>query len=368
MKRNLVVGAGFSGATIARLLAENSNEEVLVIDRRSHIAGNSYDYFDKNGIMVQQYGSHIFHTDDQEVWSFLERFSDFNTYQHRVLGLIEGKTINIPFNFDSLYQVFPEGLAKKLEVLLLDNFVYQTKVSISEFQKLNIPELKFLSDYIFQQVFLNYSRKQWGIGPEQLDKSVMARVPVYLSRDPRYFYDKYQGIPLNGFTNLIKNMLNHPKIHINLNCSYDQMKQQWFDRIFYTGSIDEFFDYQLGKLPYRSLSFKWETHPIEFYQENAVINYPNNYDFTRIHEYKYYLQNRSSVTIIAKEYSTAFEIGKNERYYPIVSSDNHRLYQNYLDKVSSLPNIYFLGRLGDYRYYNLDQTVRRAMDLYCSIA
>ncbi len=363
---NLIAGCGLSGAIIARLLAD-SGKKVLVIDRKNHIAGNIYDYNDDNGICIHKYGSHIFHTNNEKVWQFLNRFTSFNTYMHRVVALIDGIETTIPFNINTLYDVFPQSLAKRLEENLLNNFQYNTKVPILEFQKQDDKDLKFLADYIYEKVFLHYTAKQWGKNPNEIDSSVTARVPVYISKDNRYFQDKYQGIPLNGYTKMVENILNHQNIEIKLNTDFKEFASKNLDsidkfRIFYTGSIDEFFDYKYGELPYRSVYFKFETHNREFYQKNAVVNYPCNYDFTRIHEYKYYLNDKSEKTVIAKEYSQYFENGKNERYYPICNDENIKLYEKYLKERPK--NVYFLGRLGDYRYYDMDKAAERAMNLF----
>lgn len=366
---NIIVGSGFSGATIARLIAENFGEKVVVVDKKDHIAGNSYDYRDENGIMIHKYGSHIFHTNNEKVWSFLKQFTDFNTYMHEVVGIIDGIEAQIPFNFTTLYQIFPETLAKRLEEKLLKKFEYNKKVPILEFQKQDDEDLKFLAEYVYEKIFLNYTTKQWGVSPKDVDGAVTARVPVYLSKDNRYFQDKYQGIPLEGYTKVVEKMLDHPNIEVVLNKDFAEFKNENSDlvknaRIFYTGSIDEFFDYKFGKLPYRSVNFKLETHNREFYQTHACINYPNNYDFTRIHEYKHYLNDKSEKTVIAKEYSEFFELGKNERYYPIASEENAKLYQKYLDEAKNLKDVYFFGRLGDYKYYNMDLAVARAIELF----
>lgn len=366
---NIIVGSGFSGSTMARLIAEKLDEKVVVVDKKDHIAGNSYDYRDENGIMIHKYGSHIFHTNNEKVWSFLKQFTDFNTYMHEVVGLLDGIEAQIPFNFTTLYQVFPETLAKRLEEKLLKEFEYNKKVPILEFQKQDDEDLKFLAEYVYEKIFLNYTTKQWGVSPKDVDGAVTARVPVYLSKDNRYFQDKYQGIPLEGYAKLVEKMLDHPNIEVVLNKDFAEFKKENSDlvknaRIFYTGSIDEFFDYKFGKLPYRSVNFKFETHNREFYQTHACINYPNNYDFTRIHEYKHYLNDKSEKTVIAKEYSEFFELGKNERYYPIASEENAKLYQKYLDEAKNLKDVYFFGRLGDYKYYNMDLAVARAIELF----
>ncbi|MDR3243911.1 MAG: UDP-galactopyranose mutase [Elusimicrobiota bacterium] len=359
--KNLIVGCGFTGAVLANKIAAQLNEEVLIIDSKEHIAGSSYDYYAQNGICIHKYGSHIFHTSIEKVWTYLSAFADFNTYMHKVVAIIDGIETTIPFNLRSLYAVFPPLLAQKLENKLLEQFKYNSKVSILEFRNQNDADLKFLGEYIYEKVFLNYTTKQWGISPESISESVISRVPVYISCDKRYFQDKYQGIPLCGYTNLVQNILKHPKIKVLLNKKYQDLQGD-FQRVFYTGSIDEYFNYKFGQLPYRSLEFKLEEHNCEFYQSNPVVNYPNNYDFTRIHEYKYYLNDKSAKTIIAKEYPKPFEIGKNDRYYPIASQENQALYNKYLDEASKHKNLYFLGRLGDYKYYDIDKAVQRALD------
>lgn len=360
---NLVVGAGISGATIANLLANNLNEKVLIIDKRNHIGGNCHDYKDKNGITIHSYGSHIFHTSDEKVWNYVNKFTEFNQYKHKVLAEINNIKTPIPFNFNSLKDLFPKDFATKLEKKILEKFKYSSKIPILEFQNQDDEDLKFIADFIYQNVFLNYTLKQWGFSPENLDKSVTSRVPVYISHDNNYFQDKFQGIPKLGYTNLINKMLDNHNIEIRLNTDFKDLKEN-FKRIFYTGSIDEFFNYEYGVLPYRSVKFKLEEYDKEFYQENAVINYPNTEKYTRIHEYKYYLQEKSQKTVIAKEYSENFELGKNDRYYPIPRDENNDLYSKYLEKAKSYSNLYFLGRLGDYKYYDMDKAILRAFEVF----
>ena len=366
MKKNLVVGAGLSGAVIANLIAHKLDESVLVIDKKNHIAGNCYDYRDKNGIMIHKYGPHIFHTKSERVWSFISQFTDFNTYMHKVIGLIDGIETHIPFNFNTLHDVFPQTLANRIEEKLLAKFEYNSKVPILEFLQQDDEDLKFLANYVYEKIFLNYTTKQWGYKPDELSGAVTARVPVYLSRDDRYFQDKYQGIPLKGYTKVVENMLNHKNIKLKMNTDYKNIDSSKFDRIFYTGSIDEFYNYEYGELPYRSVHFKLEEYNKPYYQSNVSINYPCNYDFTRIHEYKYFLDDKSEKTVIAKEHSEFFENGRNERCYPIPNDKNTELYNKYLAKNKN-DNIFFLGRLGDYRYYDMDKAILRALELFDTI-
>ena len=359
----LVVGSGISGATVARCLAEKSHE-VTVIDERPHIAGNCYDYFDENGIDVHQYGTHIFHTDSKDVWNFVSRFTKWFPYQHKVVALIDGQLVPIPFNLNSIEKIFPSSIAKRLEEKLLTSFGFNVKVPILELRKIGDKDLSFLADFIYEKVFLHYTLKQWGMRPEDLDPMVTGRVPVYISRDDRYFQNRYQGIPLEGYTKLIGNMLDHEHINLKLSTKFDHAMLKDFDKVYYTGPIDEFFNYELGELPYRSLRFDFLTFDKPYFQSNSVVNYPCNYDFTRIGEYKYFLDTVSSTTVVSYEYPQAFVRGQNERYYPVPSDKNKVLYERYLEKSKKLSGkVKFLGRLGDYKYYDMDKAVARTLEL-----
>ena len=363
MSEYLVVGAGLSGVTVADNLSNNDSNRITLIDRRNHIAGNCYDYRDANGIMVHRYGSHIFHTSDKEVWDYLSKYASFNNYQHQVVAVIEGREIHLPINFHSIEALFPDKAAI-LGEKLLSKYPEGSKIPIKDFMNQDDEDLKILAQYIYENVFRHYTEKQWGKDPSEVDGTVTARVPVYLSRDDRYFQDIYQGIPLEGYTEMIRKMLDSPNIDVRLNTDFKEIDVQGYDNIFYTGPIDELMDYQLGQLPYRSVHFGLETYNKEHYQSHAAVNYPNNYDFTRIHEYKYYLDDRSDRTVIAKEYSEDFIPGKNDRYYPVPGETNIELYNRYLALAKEkYPNMRFLGRLGDYRYYDMDKAVARALEV-----
>jgi UDP-galactopyranose mutase len=359
--KNLIVGAGISGAVLARMLAI-AGERVAVIDAREYIAGNCYDYKD-DGIMVHRHGPHIFHTNDKAVWDFCSAFTDWVPFQLKVLGLVDGQFVPIPFNLNSLRALFPTPLADKLESRLVDYFGMNKKVPILELRKTGHKDLEFLADYIYQKVFLEYTLKQWGQTPDQIDPGVTGRVPVYVSRDDRYFpTDKYQGIPRAGYTEMIKNMLDHRNIEVRLKKPFS--KNMEYGRLFYTGPIDEFFDYSLGELPYRSLRIDFQKHNKPRFQGAAVVNYPCNYDWTRICEHKWFLDDQSPETIVSYEYPAEFKNGDNERYYPIANRENNALYDMYQEKANNeLRNVFFLGRLGDYKYYNMDQAVARALAL-----
>jgi UDP-galactopyranose mutase len=360
--KNLVVGSGFSGATIARKIAEELNQKVVVIDAKPHVGGNSYDYFDSNNICIHKYGTHIFHTNSKLVWNFLAKFTKWYTYQHKVKGLLDGQYVPIPFNLNSLYQIFPACIANNLEKCLIEKFGFNKKVPILELRKTKDEDLTFLAEYIYQKIFLEYTLKQWGMKPEEIDASVSERVPIYISRDDRYFQDRYQGIPLEGYTKLISNMLDHPNIGVELSTSFS--KDMEYEKLFYTGSIDEFFEYKFGQLPYRSIKLDFLEFSYDKFQEAAVINYPCNYDFTRIGEYKWFLNSQANKTVVSYEYPEQFELGKNERYYPIIKDENRILYNKYLELTKDIPNIHFLGRLGDYKYYDMDKAIERALILF----
>ena len=366
--KNLVVGCGLSGIVLAERIASQKQEEVLIIDKRDHIGGNIFDYRDaETGITVHKYGPHVFHTNNKEVWDYLSQFTDWHRFMYRVKAVMDGIEVNIPFNLDSLNKVFPTSLANKLEIKLLEKFGFNKKIPILELRQSNDKDLEFLAQYVYEKVFLGYTIKQWGVKPEDLDPSVSGRVPVYISRDDRYFQDKYQAIPADGYTEMVNNILKNPLIKVELNTDFNDVRNDIeYDRLFFSGAIDEFFGYEFGKLPYRSLDIVFKTHNTEYLQSGPQINYPENYDYTRSVEYKYYLDEKSDRTIVSYEYSSPYD-GKNERYYPIPGSANQSLYDKYAQKAKQLKNIWFVGRLGDYKYYNMDQTVARALELFKEI-
>lgn len=362
LMKNLIVGCGITGVSLARTLAENGCK-LVVIDQKAHLGGNCYDYFDSNGIDVHQYGTHIFHTENQAVWNFLSRFTQWYPYQHEVKALIDGQLVPIPFNFNSIEQLFPQKMAQSLIEALLNEFPFNKKVPILKLRESKNKDLQFLAEYVYEKVFLHYTVKQWGVKPEDLDPLVTGRVPVFVGRDNRYFQAKYQGIPLHGYAAMFEKMLDHPNIEVRLNAPFDKSLLKDFDHCFFTGAIDEFFDYQYGELPYRSLKFDFLTFDRPYFQSNSVVNYPCNYDFTRIGEYKYFLGTQSDSTVVSYEYPEPFVLGKNERYYPIINEENKALYAKYLALADKLENVTFLGRLGDYKYYDMDQAVGRVLKL-----
>lgn len=358
----IIVGAGISGIVLARLLAEKG-QQIFIIDKRPHIGGNSYDYTDKNGINIHKYGPHIFRTDNEEVWQFLSRFAAWHNYTHKVRAIIDSKEVPIPFNFSSIDILFNVEKAKVFKEKLISKYGANKKVPILELKKSDDKDLQELAAFIYEKVFYHYTLKQWGFGPEALGGDVMARVPVYTGYYDGYFTEKYQAIPAFGYTKMFENILNHPNIKVQLNTDFKDIKNVKYDRLFYSGPIDEFFNYKLGALPYRSLNFEFTTLPQKQFQSVAVVNYTNKEPFTRITEFKHFLNQEKTETTIAYEYPAAFELGKNERYYPIPNQENEHLYKQYLELAKKEKNICFIGRLGEYKYYSMQSAVLAIFEL-----
>lgn len=365
----LIVGAGYSGAVIAERVASQLGKKCLVVDKRQQIAGNAYDYYDEHGILVHKYGPHLFHTKMKKVWDYLSRFTDWHYYTHHVLAVIEGRKVPIPFNFNTIEQLFPAGQARKYEDALIDRYGMGTKIPILKLRQSDNPDLEYLAEYIYKNVFLNYNLKQWGLKPEELDPSVSGRVPVYLSRDDRYFQDNWQAVPSRGYTEMFRNILDHPNIKVMLNTDYKEIIEDVkIDKLVFTGPIDEYFDYSHGQLPYRSLRFEFDNKPMRdtesLFQERAQVNYPNSNDYTRITEFRHITGQKALSTTIAYEYSEAYEIGKNDPYYPIPKDENHEMFAKYKAESEKLNSVYFTGRLANYKYFNMDETVGVALQLF----
>lgn len=370
----VVVGCGFAGATAARVLAERG-KNVLILEKRPHIAGNCYDETDQHGILIHTYGPHIFHTNKKEVYEFLSRFTDWYDYEHEVVGNIHGKYLPIPFNLNTLHEVYGQEKADRLESMLLCDYGEGSSVPILKLRQSDKAEIRELAEYVYENVFLHYTMKQWGQKPEEVDQSVTARVPVVLSRDNRYFHDTWQGMPSDGYTNLVKNMLCHDKITVCLNTSAKERltlcpgKSPLLDgspydgAVIYTGAVDELFDCCYGRLPYRSLDFVFEHYEKEHYQPKGVVNYTVSEDYTRITEFKYLTGQKTEGTTIMKEYSKAYQGLEGEiPYYAIMNEENGKLYNRYKEKAEACGNLILLGRLAEYKYYNIDAIVERAME------
>ncbi|WP_026879790.1 UDP-galactopyranose mutase [Hymenobacter norwichensis] len=353
----LIVGAGFAGSVLAERLATRSNKKVLIVDKRNHIAGNAYDHYNEEGILVHKYGPHIFHTNSKDVFEYLSNFTDWRPYEHRVLASVDGQLVPMPINLDTI---------NKLYGLSLNSFeVEQFLESLAE----EVPVIKTSEDVVvskvgrelYEKFFRNYTRKQWGLDPSELDKSVTSRVPTRTNRDSRYFTDNYQAMPLHGYTRMFEKMLDHPNIKVMLNTDYhDIIDFIPFKEMIFTGPVDEYFDFKYGKLPYRSLEFKHETLNQENYLEAPVVNYPNDNLYTRITEFKALTGQKHAKTAIVYEYPKA----EGDPYYPVPQPENAELYNQYKKLADNTPNVHFVGRLATYRYYNMDQVVAQALTMY----
>ena len=376
----IIIGAGFAGSVLAERLATQKKQRVLVIDKRRHIGGNCYDRFDDHGILIHQYGPHLFHTDNKAVFDYLSQFTQWRPYQHEVLGFIDGQQVPVPFNLNSLHALLPESLATSLEKKLIERFDYGTKVPILELREIDDAELKFLADFIYEKIFVNYTAEQWGKKPEDISPEVTGRVPVFVSRDNRYFQDKYQAIPTHGYTRIFENMLNHANISVMLNTDFNDvfslnldsgamqlLGSEFKGELIFTGLIDELFKGRFGELLYRSLNFQFEHLPCDQYQAKTTINYPNDYDFTRITEFKHISQQTIAGTTIVKEFPQDFERNnplKNIPYYPVFTEENKAILDRYLNFSEKFEHVTLVGRLAENRYYDMDDIVARALAVF----
>jgi UDP-galactopyranose mutase len=362
----LIIGAGFTGSVLAERIASQLEQSVLLVDQRPHLGGNAYDYYDEHGILVHQYGPHIFHTNAQTVWDYLSQFTTWRRYYHHVVALVDGIAVPVPFNLNSLYRLFPAPYADKLSQQLIEQYGFNVKVSILKIRETAQGDLKFLADYIYEKIFHHYTLKQWGVKPEELSPSVTARVPILINRDDRYFQDRFQGMPKDGYTVLFQRLLSHTKIRWLLNTSYqDVVDEIQYKKMIFTGPLDEFFHYQLGELPYRSLRFQWHHAQQEQIQPVATVNYPNEYDYTRTTEFKQLTGQQVHGSSYVIEYPQLYRRGVNIPYYPIPKEENRTLYKQYeLEAEKCQKHILFAGRLADYQYYNMDQAVARALSLF----
>lgn len=350
----LVVGAGFAGSVLAERIATERGERVLVVDRRSHIGGNAYDAPDAAGILVHHYGPHIFHTNARPIVGYLSRFTAWRPYKHRTLAMVDGRLVPIPINLDTINMLYGLDLTSEaLEAWFaaraepVDPIVTSEDVVVAR-----------IGRELYEKFYRGYTRKQWGLDPSQLDKSVTARVPTRTDRDPRYFTDAYQIMPLDGYTALFRRMLDHPNIEVRLGTDFAEVGRDAAPNLIYTGPIDAFFRYRFGPLPYRSLRFEHETRETEWHQPVGIVNYPSeDVPYTRITEHKHLTGQSHPWTTITREYPSA----EGEPYYPIPRPDNHELYRRYEALAAEVPDTWFVGRLANYRYYNMDQVVGQAL-------
>ncbi|WP_218310832.1 UDP-galactopyranose mutase [Alteromonas antoniana] len=380
----IVVGAGFSGAVMAERFASVANKHVLVLEQRSHIGGNCYDFKNEHGIVVHQYGPHLFHTSKEQVWQYLSQFTEWHRYEHEVLSRVDGNLVPLPFNLNTLDALYPAEEAKRIASLLVNEYGRDAKVPILKLKQSEHDTLRALGQLVYDKFFVNYTVKQWGCKPEDISPEVTARVPVVISRDNRYFHDHYQAIPSQGYTPMFEAMLSHQNIEVELNCNAVARLRLdagsgaiYFDgerfdgKIIFTGMLDALFDYVAGELPYRSLKFKYETLPVEYYQPATTVNYPNEEAFTRITEFKHILPVTSAHTTIVKEYPQDFDRldpEKNVPYYPVFTDQNQASHQRYQHQCNQFANLHVLGRLADYKYYNMDDAVANALAMFERIA
>lgn len=356
----LIVGAGYAGSVLAERLARDAKKKVLIVDRRAHIAGNAYDHYNDDGILIHKYGPHIFHTNSRDVFEYLSRFTKWREYEHRVLASVDGQLLPIPINLDTVNRLYGMNLTS-LELEDFFKTVAEPRETIRTSEDVIISRV---GRSLYEKFFCNYTRKQWGLDPSELDATVTSRVPTRTTRDDRYFTDTYQAMPLHGYTRMFENMLDHDDIKILLNTDYREIERLVpYREMIYTGPIDEYFEYQYGKLPYRSLEFRHETIDKEVYQPAPVVNYPNDHPYTRVTEFKYLTGQVHKKTGIVFEYSRA----EGDPYYPVPRPENMNLYKKYQELAKNTKGIHFVGRLATYKYYNQDQVVAQALAMYTKL-
>jgi UDP-galactopyranose mutase len=350
----LVVGAGFAGAVLAERLATQLGLRVLIVDKRPHIGGNAYDRHDEHGVLVHPYGPHIFHTNSADIFEYLSNFTAWRPYQHRVLASVDGQLLPLPINLDTVNRLYGMSLNSfEMEQWLAS--VAEKKDAIRNSEDVIVNKV---GRDLYNKFFRGYTRKQWGLDPSELDASVTARVPTRTNRDDRYFADTFQAMPLHGYTRMFERMLDHPGIKIMLNTDYREIVDlvPW-NHMIYTGPIDAFFHFRHGKLPYRSLRFEHRHVPCERFQQVGTVNYPNDYGYTRISEFKHITGQAHAGTSIVLEYPQ----DEGDPYYPVPRPENAALYKRYEEDAETLPNVTFVGRLATYKYYNMDQVVAQAL-------
>jgi UDP-galactopyranose mutase len=356
----LIVGAGFAGSVLAERLATQANKKVLIIDKRAHIAGNAYDYYNKDGILIHKYGPHIFHTNAKEVFEYLGQFTPWRPYEHKVLASVDGQLVPIPINLNTINQLYGLNLnSSEVETFFASKAEKVAGVKTSE----DVVVSK-VGRELYEKFFRGYTRKMWDLDPSELDASVTARVPTRTNRDDRYFTDTYQAMPLYGYTHMFQNMLSHKNIKVMLNTDYKEIIDFIpYKNLIFTGPVDEYFNYCYGKLPYRSLEFKFETVDQEIFQPTGTVNYPNEQLYTRITDFKYLTGQKHEKTTVVYEYPKA----EGDPYYPVPRPENAELYKKYQQLAATMTNTYFVGRLATYKYYNMDQVVAQALTMFKKI-
>ncbi len=376
----IVVGAGLSGSVLAERLASQSHKRVLVIEKRGHVAGNCFDYKNEHGIVVHKYGPHLFHTNKEHVWQYLSQFTQWANYEHKVRASVDGSLVPLPFNLNTREALYTKERARSLETLLIQEYGFGEKVPILTLRHHANPDLKQLAELVYEKFFVNYTVKQWGVTPEQISPEVTARVPVVISRDDRYFHDKYQAIPSAGYSKMVEAMLSHQNIAVRLNTNAAELirldratstvyfdEQKFTGQLIFTGMLDELFNFDRGELPYRSLQFDFQSLNTSQFQPATTVNYPNEHAYTRITEFKHILPCDTPYTTIVKEYSQDFDRhnpAKNVPYYPVFNEVNQQLHKEYRKRLDDFQNVISVGRLADYKYYNMDDAVGNALDVF----
>ena len=355
----LVVGSGLFGAIFA-YEAANKGKRVNVIEKRNHIAGNVYTK-EQEGIQVHEYGAHIFHTSDKKIWDYVNQFADFNRYTNSPIANFKGEIYNLPFNMNTFNKLWGVIAPDEAEAVINEQrSVLKGKIP----ENLEEQAISLVGTDIYEKLIKHYTEKQWGKKCTELPTFIIRRLPVRFTYDNNYFNDIYQGIPIGGYTQIIEKMINHPNIVVELNTDFFERKESYlreFPKIVFTGMIDQFFDYKLGKLEYRSLRFETEVINASNYQGNAVVNYTDSETpYTRIIEHKHFEFGNPEKTIITKEYSKKWESG-DEPYYPVNDEKNNHLYKSYKKLAEEYGNIIFGGRLGQYRYYDMHQVIAAAL-------
>jgi len=353
----VIVGAGIAGLTMAERIANVLNKKVLVIEKRNHIGGNIFDSYNEDGILIHNYGPHIFHTNDKGVYDYLSQFTAWRDFWHRVLTCVDGNMIPMPITLETINQLYNTNFTGEE----MEAFLKERAEDIPEVKTSKDVVLSKAGEEIYQKFFENYTKKQWGLDPALIDTAVISRIPVRFNRDTRYFADKYQGMPKHGYTKMCEAMVANPNIKLLLNTDYKEVIDDIeYDKLIYTGPTDYFYDYKYGKMAYRSLDFVFETYDEEEYQPAPVVNYPNDYDYTRITEFKKLTGQKHAKTTIMKE----FPKSEGEPYYPYPTKEYKEQFAKYREEMDKETKVFFLGRLAEYRYYNIDAVVRSALDLF----
>lgn len=354
----LIVGCGFTGAALAERIAAVLNKKVLIVEKRPHIGGNCYDYYDNSGVLVSKYGAHIFHTKDKNVWDYINKFTSFNDYVHMVDAKVGDSFYALPLNLNTINAFFNINLTSEE----IPEFLSIKKVPINNPSNAEESVISQVGIELYEAFYKGYTLKQWGVEPKMLDASVTSRLPIRYNTDKRYFSDPWQGIPIGGYTKIFEKMLSHPNIEVLLNTDYNEIiSTVKFNKLIFSGPIDLYFDHMFGKLPYRSINFQFETYDYEYYQHMGVVNFPNDFEYTRCTEYKYLNKQKHPKTTVSRDFPCWND---DEPYYPVPSPDSKIIYAKYKKEAEKLQNVIFGGRLGSYQYYNMDQCIGQALSIF----